>query len=155
MPSYYTFTKPCISRLCASGHTCLIQPTQLELIFGDNLSMANLWQQWCWKRQNIRTQGQQILLLQEKHVFSRMLLCKSHCEVWHCMSLQEDPDRCSSIELALEDRDRPAELVQVGVKRLSYVKLCCSIKVVLYLHFLAVSLLLRESSIGRTALCYD
>ncbi|CAL8239038.1 unnamed protein product [Gadus morhua 'NCC'] len=34
-----------------------------------------------------------------------MLLCKSHCEVWHCMSLHGDPNRCSRIELALEDRD--------------------------------------------------
>ena len=50
------------------------------------------------------TQTQQILLLQEKPMCPRMLLCKSQCEVWHCLSLH-GVNRCSRIELALEDRD--------------------------------------------------
>ena len=53
MPSYYTFAEPCISWLCVSGHTWFSQPTQLPLILGDNFSMANWWQPWCWKRQNL------------------------------------------------------------------------------------------------------
>ncbi len=53
MPSNYTFAEPCISWLCVSGHTWFSQPTQLPLILGDNLSMANWWQPWCWKRQNL------------------------------------------------------------------------------------------------------
>ncbi len=38
-------------------------------------------------------QTQPILPLQEKHVCPRMLLCKSQCEVWHCMSLHWGPQQ--------------------------------------------------------------
>lgn len=42
-----------ISWLFVSRHTWFSQPTQLPLILGDNLSMANWWQPWCWERQNL------------------------------------------------------------------------------------------------------
>jgi hypothetical protein len=106
MPSYYTFAEPCISWLCVSGHTWFSQPTQLPLILRDNLSMANWWQPWCRKRQNLLNSNtantaaaRKACVPEDAPVQEPLWSVALHVSAWHCMSL------CSRIELALEDRD--------------------------------------------------